>query len=324
MMRIPQILKRLRGSSLGMNRSAATAQALVMCALCGALAGCQTTAGGTRSTADSVVSRGEAVAGRCDFLPESQRPAWVTTRPNTDDYIGVGQAGTNESPEMQIRAAEDSARGSLASEVKVKIQEQLTQNLCEGQCGADEQIIIHQKTESKTKQTLKGAKIQHRWLDRGSCMVWVLVTLPRDKVELRRGMMFNQSPPSIEMAGFLLGHLERVLREDLAVVPADAKFAGCVLDSASPECQDRGRTIYGTLAVALEREAVSSDGQFRQRNFRAKGGLWLQDRQVSSFDVTCKGRAEARADAQTLDRAAAEACRDKVKQTLRQDLEMMD
>lgn len=255
-------------------------------------------------------------------MPENPRPAWVTTRPDTEDYVGVGQAGSSESPEKQIRAAEDGARSNLASEVSVKIREQLIQNLCEGQCGEEEQSKILLKAESKTRQTLKGAKVQHRWLDQGSCMVWVLVTLPRDKVEMRRVMMFNLSPPSLEIAGLLVGHLERVLRDDLAVVPADARLEGCVADSAKSECQDRANTIFGAITVSLEKEPM--DGQFRQRNFRVKGSLRFQDRLLSSFDVPCKARAEARADAQTIDRAAAEDCRKKVQATMKKDLEMMD
>jgi hypothetical protein len=116
----------------------------------------------------------------------------------------------------------------------------------------------------------------------------------RDKVEMRRVMMFNLSPPSIEMAGLLVGHLEKVLREDFAVVPADARLEGCATDSAKSECQDRANTIFGAITVSLEKEPM--DGQFRQRNFRVKGSLRFQDRLLSSFDVTCKARAEARAD----------------------------
>ena len=308
---------RIRMGSLGRKiRPVLTLLILMVLALGGVL-GCATN--GSDSAA-----RAAPAAERCAFMPENQRPAWVTTRPDTEDYVGVGQAGSSESPEKQIRAAEDGARSSLASEVSVKIREQLIQNLCEGQCGEDEQSKILLKAESKTRQTLKGAKIQHRWLDRGSCMVWVLVTLPRDKVEMRRVMMFNLSPPSLEVAGLLVGHLERVLREDLAVVPADARLEGCVTDSAKSECRDRANTIFGAITVSLDKEAVSGDGQLRQRSFRVKGGLRFQARQVSSFDVTCKARAEARADIQMIDRAAAEACRDQVQKTLKKDLEMMD
>lgn len=307
-----------------MDRSTRTLEASIVLALCGVLAGCQTTAGGATSKADLIADRNETIAGSCAFLPDNPRPTWVTTRPDTEDYVGVGQAGTSEGPETQIRAAEDRARNNLASEVKVKIQEQLIQNVCEGQCGEEEQTKILLTAESKTKQTLKGARIQQRWLDRGSCMVWTLVTLPRDKVEMRRVMMFNLSPPSIEMAGLLAGHLEKVLREDLAVLPADARLEGCAIDTATSGCQDRANTIFGTMTVSLEKDQVSGDGQFRQRNFRVKGGLRFQDRLVSSFDVTCKARAETKADVQTIDRAAAEACRDKVQKTMKKDLEMMD
>lgn len=296
-------------------RATTTVQIVVTLALCGLLAGCQTTPAGVRSTADSG-------ADRCAFLPERPMPSWVSGLPETKDYVGVGQAGTSESPEQQIRAAEDRARGSLAAGISVKIHEQLLQNLCEGQCGEEEQSKILLKAESKTKHTLKGVEIKERWLDRGSCMVWVLATLSRDKVELRRAMMFNLSPPSIEMAGLLVGHLEKVLREDFAVVPADARLEGCATDSATPACQDRANTIFGAITVSLEKEPM--DGQFRQRNFRVKGSLRFQDRLLSSFDVPCKARAEARAEVQTIDRAAAEACRDKVQKTMKKDLEMMD
>lgn len=296
-------------------RATTTVQIVVTLALCGLLAGCQTTPGGVRSTADSG-------ADRCAFLPERPMPPWVSGLPDMKDYVGVGQAGTSESPEQQIRAAEDRARGSLAAGISVKIHEQLLQNLCEGQCGEEEQSKILLKAESKTKHTLKGVEIKERWLDRGSCMVWVLATLSRDKVELRRAMMFNLSPPSIEMAGLLVGHLEKVLREDFAVVPADARLQGCATDGAMPACQDRANTIFGAITVSLEKEPM--DGQFRQRNFRVKGSLRFQDRLLSSFDVPCKARAEARAEVQTIDRAAAEACRDKVQKTMKKDLEMMD
>jgi hypothetical protein len=249
-------------------------------------------------------------------------PSWVSRLPETKDYVGVGQVGSSEGPEQQIRAAEDRARGSLAAGISVKIHEQLRQNICEGSCTAEEQSKILLKAESKTKHTLKGVEIKERWLDRGSCMVWVLATLSRDKVELRRAMMFNLSPPSIEMAGLLVGHLEKVLREDFAVVPADARLEGCATDSATPACQDRANTIFGAITVSLEKEPM--DGQFRQRNFRVKGSLRFQDRLLSSFDVPCKARAEARAEVQTIDRAAAEDCRKKVQATMNKDLEMMD
>ena len=324
MMPISPTSYRPMGPLSWMDRSTRRLKALIVLVVCGVSAGCQTTAGGSANKADLVVERNETVAGKCDFLPEGQRPAWLTIRPDTPDYVGVGQAGPSESPEKQIRAAEDGARSSLASEISVKIFDELTHNLCEGQCGEEEQTKIRQKTELKTKQTLKGARVQQRWLDRGSCMVWVLVVLPKDKVEFRRVMMFNLSPPSIEMAGLLVGHLEKVLREDLAVVPADARLEVCATDSTKAECQTRANTIFGAMTVSLEKEQTSGDGQFRQRNFRVTGRLRFQDREVSSFDVRCKARAEARADVQTIDRAAAEACRDKVQLTMKKDLEMMD
>ncbi len=321
-MLIARTVCRRAGSLAGMIYSDMALQTLAMSALCGLLAGCSVSTGST--VPDGASGRAVPGADRCAFLPESPMPPWVSGRPDTEDYVGVGQAGTSESPEQQIRAAEDRARGSLAAGISVKIHEQLVQNLCEGQCGEEEQSKILLKAESKTKHTLKGVEIKERWLDRGSCMVWVLATLSRDKVELRRVMMFNLSPPSIEMAGLLVGHLEKVLREDLVVVPADAKLEGCATDSAVSACQDRANTIFGAVTVSLEKDMVSEDEQFRQRNFRVKGWLRLQDRLVSSFDVTCKARAKARADIQTIDRAAAEACRDKVKQTMNKDLEMMN
>jgi hypothetical protein len=322
-MRTPHTIDGQMGTLAGRVRSDATLQVLMGLALCGALAGCQTTAGGAMGKADSVDSA-EVASSRCDFLPESPRPAWITHRPDTPDYVGVGQAGSSESPEKQIRAAEDDARSKLASEISVKIREQLIQNLCEGACGEEEQNKILIKTESKTKQTLKGARIQQRWLDRHNCLVWAWGTLPPDKVEFRRVMMFNLSPPSVGMAGLLVGHLEKVLREDLAVVPADARLEGCATDSTKAECQARANTIFGSVTVALENEQTSGDGQFHQRLFRATGRLRFQDREVSSFDVRCKARAEAKADAQTIDRAAAEACRNKLQTTIKKDLELMD
>jgi hypothetical protein len=281
---------------------------------------------GSASAFDGAV-RAVPVSDGCTFLPESPRPLWVTMRPDTQDYVGIGQAGPRDSPEAQIRAAEDSARSGLASEVSVKVRERVVQNICEGQCGEAEQSKIEMKVESKTKQTLKGARIQQRWLDRGSCMVWTLSTLPRQTVDellSRRVMLFNLSSPSIEMAGLLVGHLEKVLREDLAVVPADARLEGCAVDTGQPECRERANTIYGSIAVSLEKEAVSPDGQWRQRNFRVKGGLRAQERLLSSFDVMCKARAEARVDIQIIDRAAAEACRDKVQKAMERDMERMD
>lgn len=263
----------------------------------------------------------------CTFLPDSPRPAWVTTRPDTQDYAGIGQAGRRESPEEQIRAAEDSARSGLASEVKVNVRERIVQNICEGQCAEDERSKIEMKVESKTKQTLKGARIQQRWLDRSNCMVWTLATLPKqavDEILNRRVMLFNLSAPQLDMAGWLAGHLERFLREDMAVVPADARLAGCATDAAQSECRERANTIYGAITVSLDKEAVSPDGQWRQRNFRVKGGLRFQDRQLSSFDVTCRARAEIKVDVQTIDRAAAEDCRKRIQKTLEQDLERID
>lgn len=312
------------GSLLWLDRSISALKGVIVLVVCGVLAGCQTTAGGSASRADLGVEKNEIGAGKCEFLPESPRPPWITIRPDTPDYVGVGQAGPSESPEKQIRAAEDGARSSLASEISVKIFDELTHNLCEGQCGEEEQTQIRQKTELKTKQTLKGARVQQRWLDRGSCMVWVLLTLSPDKVEFRRVMMFNLSPPSIEMAGLLVGHLEKVLREDLIVVPVDARLEVCATDSTKAECQTRANTIFGAMTVSLEKEQLSGDRQFRQRNFRVTGRLRFQDREVSSFDVRCKARAEARAEVQTIDRAAAEDCRNKVQLTMKKDLEMMD
>ncbi|MEX5213250.1 MAG: LPP20 family lipoprotein [Nitrospiraceae bacterium] len=267
------------------------------------------------------------VSESCTFLPDSPRPAWVTTRPDTQDYAGIGQAGRRESPEEQIRAAEDSARSGLASEVSVKVRERVVQNVCEGQCAEDERTKIEMKVESKTKQTLKGARIQQRWLDRSNCMVWTLATLPKqavDEILNRRVMLFNLSAPPLDMAGWLVGHLERLLREDMAVVPADARLSGCAIDSAQSECRERANTIYGAIIVSLDKEAVSPDGQWRQRSFRVKGGLRFQDRQLSSFDVACRARAEAKVDIQTIDRAAAEDCRKRIQKTLEQDLDRID
>lgn len=323
MMSSSRTRNRRRTAFLGMHCSVFTQCIVAMFLFSGVLAGCQSTAGGT-SKAELAAGRTSMDSHRCDFLPESARPLWVITRPERNDYMGVGQAGISESPEQQIRAAEERARGNLAAEISVKVREQLIQNLCEGQCGEEEQTKILLKAESKTKQTLKGAKIEDRWLDRGSCMYWTLATLPKGQVELRRVMMFNLSPPSIEMAGLLVGHLEKTLREDLAVLPPDVRLEGCAIDMTTPGCQDHRDTIFGAMTVSLEKDLLSEDEKFRQRNFRVKGGLRFQDRLVSSFDVTCKARTEARADIHTIDRAAAEACRDKVQKNLKKDLEMMD
>ena len=45
---------------------------------------------------------------------------------------------------------------------------------------------------------------------------------------------------------------------------------------------------------------------------------------MSSFDVRCKARAEARAEVQTIDAQRLEDCRNKVQLTIKKDLEMMD
>lgn len=322
-MRIARTFYRWVSSLVGMIHSDTTMPlpTLAMLALCSLLGGCSVSAGGT--VPDGPSSRLVPGADRCVFLPERPMPSWVSGRPDTPDYVGVGQAGPSESPEQQIRAAEAGARGSLAAEVSVKIQEQLSQTICEGQCTAEEKSKVLLKAESKTKHRLKGAEIKERWLDRSSCLVWVLATLSKDKVKLQEVMMFNLSPASLEMAGWLVGHLEKVLREDFAVVPADAQLERCSLDGAVPACQDRADAIFGAVTVSLEKDMVSADGTLRQRNFRVKGGLRSKDRLVSSFDVTCKARLGAKADIQAIDRAAAEDCRDKVKQTMTKDLETM-
>lgn len=138
---------------------------------------------------------GQALAaGRCDFMPEKPKPAWVGfdrdfSRLEGDHYegVGFGERG-GQSASEQIKASRQAAIESLVTSIQVNVKTSLVQESSRRESGgvAVAESSLKSVTEATATLSLKNMQTADVWLDRESCVVWTLLRVSRAVVEASR------------------------------------------------------------------------------------------------------------------------------------------
>lgn len=278
----------------------------------------------------------------CTFLPERPAPSWINKRPHTQDYVGISNANRMASSTEQIQAAEQNARGALAAEIEVVVQEVVKVVMGEKNrmsataIDRESSIGVDLEAKSTVNQTLLGSRIEERWLDRDNCIVHVMATASQASVEeakkklaerlrklfkFKNLMLLDGSDVQGEMTIAMRGYLEALFKEmGNRLLSADTSHRGCAEDPGQPACQEPLDTIYASYKVVLDKEALSTDGQFKGRYYKVVGNVRLKDRLIASFDVACQGKGKASQDF-LIDHQAADQCFKKAKLIIEKGME---
>lgn len=279
----------------------------------------------------------------CSFLPERPAPGWISKRPPTNNYVGISSSSNSDrklNPTEQIQAAEQNARTALAAEIEVVVNETVNmvmeeKNRTSGTTISRESTsAISQEAKQAVDQTLMGARIDERWLDRENCMIHVLATATQASVEdarkklaerLRRQFKFKQlmlldrSDAPGEMADATRAHLDALFkRAGNKLVAADSHHSVCADDPVHPACQQPADIIYAGYKVVLDKEGATSE--FKRRIYRLSGVIRFKDRLIASFDVACQGTGKVGQD-YLIDQQAAKSCFDKAKPIIDKGME---
>jgi len=276
----------------------------------------------------------------CTFLPERPAPGWVSKRPATMDFVGVGSAPRMANPTDQIQAAEQNARTSLAAEIEVAVNETVHMEMEEKNRTTktaiehESNMAISLAAKQTVDQTLMGSRIEERWLDRENCIVHVMATASQASVEEARKklaerlrklfkfkqlMLLDRSETQSEMVAATRGHLDALFKQvGNRLVASDSGHSVCADDPGQPPCKDPADTIYAGYKVVLEKEAATSE--FKRRIYKLSGNIRFKDRLIASFDVACQGTGKIGQD-YLIDQQAAKSCFEKVKPVIEKGME---
>jgi len=276
----------------------------------------------------------------CTFLPERPAPGWVSKRPATTDFVGVSSAPRMANPTEQIQAAEQNARAALAAEIEVVVNETITMVTVEeehtpGTTTSRESIsATTAAAKQAVDQTLMGARIDERWLDRENCVVYVLAAATQASVEearkklaerlrkqfkFKRLMLLDRSDVQGEMVNAIRGHLNVLFKQiGSRLMASDAGHSVCADDPGQLPCQEPADAIYAGYKVVLEKEAATSE--FKRRIYKLSGNVRFKDRVVATFDVACQGTGKLGQE-YLIDQQAAKSCFEKAKPIIEKGME---
>lgn len=138
-------------------------------------------------------------AGRCEFMPEKPKPAWVGfdrdfSRIEGDYYEGVGFGERGEqSASEQIKASRQAAIESLVTSIQVNVKTSLVQESSRRESGgvAVAESSLKSVTEATATISLKNMQTADVWLDRESCVVWTLLRVSRAVVDASRREQYS-------------------------------------------------------------------------------------------------------------------------------------
>ncbi|NOT95578.1 MAG: LPP20 family lipoprotein [Nitrospira sp.] len=268
----------------------------------------------------------------CTFLPDRPAPGWVNKRPTTADFVGVGSAPRMPNPTDQIQVAEQNARTALAAEISVSVKDEMTQLM------KQDQDVTMMQIESLTKQvvdqTLSGSRIEERYLDRQSCMVYALAMISKADVEEEKRktlekqrkmfknkhlMLLDRSDVQGEVISVMRGQLEGLFKGvGNRLLTADNAHSVCADNPGQPLCQQPTDTIYVGYKMALEKEATTPE--FKRRIYKLTGNVRFKDRLIASFDVSCQGTGKVSQD-YLIDQQAAKTCFEKARPIIANGME---
>lgn len=281
----------------------------------------------------------------CSFLSKSLEPAWVSKRPDTDDFVGISSAGRSSSdrqlnPTEQTQMAELNARTALASEISVRVNETTTQFMSERYGETKEGISreVRMEIESEAKQvvdqTLSGSRIVEKYLDQQNCIVHAQARITKAAVDEERRklaeklrrlfrykhlMVLDRSDAPGAMSTAIYGHVsELFMRIGSKLVAADAGHAVCADDPLKAVCQKPDDMIYAGYKVVLDKEGTAAD--LKRRIYKLIGSLRFKERMIASFDVACQGTGRVGQD-YVIDQQAAKACFDRTRPIIERGME---
>lgn len=271
----------------------------------------------------------------CTFLPDRPTPTWVNKRPNTADFVGISSAPRMANPTEQIQAAELNARTALAAEIEVAVSETMKvvmdeRNRTSGtttSVDSNDSIVVEGK--QAVNQTLMGARIEERWLDRENCIVHVLATATKASVEEAQQKLAERLRKLFKFKLLMLldrsevqGDMTKMTRELLTewfikagnrVVAADSGHAGCGDNPLQPACQTPPDVMYAGYKIVLDKEAATAE--FKRRIYKLTGSVRYKDRVIASFDAACQGTGKLSQDF-LIDQQAAKACFEKARPSI--------
>ena len=132
---------------------------------------------------------------KCDFLPPAAKPSWVDSAVNIEGFhVGVGLQEYEKKCAKQVEKAQQNALANLATTIKVEVKSELSIRQQEMKTGG--KTYLEENVESLVNTTanasLENVTFRDNWLDRDSCVVWVLAVVPRAFVQAQREKKLQQ------------------------------------------------------------------------------------------------------------------------------------
>ena len=203
---------------------------------------------------------------KCDFLPPAAKPSWVDGAVNIDGfYAGVGLQEYEKKSAKQLEKAQQNALANLATTIKVEVKSELSIRQQEMKTGG--KTYLEENVESLVNTTasasLENVAFRDNWLDRDSCVVWVLAVVPREFVQTQREKKLQQ------------GLLDKAINLDKKAADENATLADRVI--ASDTAVDMAAQVdFSLLPESEGREYYLRLFQRRQSSLNKQQNL-LQD-----------------------------------------------
>lgn len=137
----------------------------------------------------------EAFAKKCKYLPKSPKPDWVSSSiaDSPQYYYGIGAAERQKRSFEEMRqAAKSNALAELSNSIQVSVRSavQLKEQASSDGLSSSE---ITSMVNTTAEQTLSDLQVEASWLDRKSCVLWVRVSVPVEKVRAEQSKQLNNA-----------------------------------------------------------------------------------------------------------------------------------
>ncbi len=126
-----------------------------------------------------------AHAYKCDYMPLEQAPGWIANVPVEEgNYIGVGSAEKADSAEEQMEKSLNNALARVVKGVSVTVKSAFKERSSETSQGLGKKSdhAVEGGTEVNASELLHDVSVKARWLDRDSCTLWTMITVPKESV----------------------------------------------------------------------------------------------------------------------------------------------
>lgn len=126
-----------------------------------------------------------ADAYKCDYLPQEPAPVWISAAPVEEKlYVGVGSAEKADSSTQQMEKSLNNALGRVVKEVSVTVKNAFIEKTSESTAGFSRKAAhaVEDVLEVNASALLHDVSVKARWLDRDSCTLWTMITVPKESV----------------------------------------------------------------------------------------------------------------------------------------------